>query len=60
MKDAIQDVFTEFGAVHMQLGKAYPYMRGREPQSAALIRQIKAELDPKGLMNPGGLKGLTE
>ena len=60
MKDAIQDVFTEFGAVHMQLGKAYPYMRGRESQSTALIRQIKTELDPKGLMNPGGLKGLTD
>jgi FAD/FMN-containing dehydrogenase len=46
--------------VHMQLGKAYPYMRGRESQSTALIRQIKTELDPKGLMNPGGLKGLTD
>ncbi|MDG1463179.1 MAG: FAD-binding oxidoreductase [Gammaproteobacteria bacterium] len=60
MKDAIQDVFTEFGAVHMQLGKAYTYMRGREAQSSALIRDIKAKVDPKGLMNPGGLRGLTE
>ncbi len=60
MKDAIQDVFTKFGAVHMQLGKSYPYMRGREAQSASLIRDIKSKLDPKGLMNPGGLKGLTE
>jgi D-lactate dehydrogenase (cytochrome) len=60
MKDAIQDVFTEFGAVHMQLGKAYTYMRGREPQSASLIRKLKAELDPQGLMNPGGLRGLTD
>jgi FAD/FMN-containing dehydrogenase len=60
MKDAIQDVFTEFGAVHMQLGKAYTYMRGREAQSSALIRSIKAQVDPDGLMNPGGLRGLTE
>ncbi len=60
MKDAIQDVFSEFGAVHMQLGKTYTYMRGREAQSASLVRQVKAELDPKGLMNPGGLRGLTE
>jgi glycolate oxidase len=60
MKDAIQDVFTQFGAVHMQLGKAYPYMRGREAQSASLMRRLKDELDPQGLMNPGGLKGLTD
>ena len=60
MKERVQNIFTEFGAVHMQLGKAYPYMRGREAQSAALIREVKAKLDPKGLMNPGALKGLTD
>jgi len=60
MKDAIQDVFTKHGAVHMQLGKAYPYMRGREAQSASLIRRVKAELDPNNMMNPGALKGLIE
>ena len=60
MKGKVQDVFTRFGAVHMQLGKAYPYMRGREDQSSALIRDIKAKLDPDNLMNPGALKGLVE
>jgi len=60
MKDAIQNVFTEFGAVHMQLGKAYPLMRGREANAASLLREVKAKLDPNGLMNPGGLRGLTE
>ncbi len=56
MKKAIQDVFSEFGAIHMQLGKAYPYLRNRDPEAEATIRALKRELDPKGLMNPGGLQ----
>jgi len=55
MKARIIDLFHEFGAVHMQIGKAYPYLRGREPNAEALLRSVKRELDPQGLMNPGGL-----
>jgi FAD/FMN-containing dehydrogenase len=55
MKQRIYDIFVEFGAVHMQLGKAYPYMRGRNEQAAALLKAVKQQLDPGGLMNPGGL-----
>jgi D-lactate dehydrogenase (cytochrome) len=55
MKQRILDVFAEFGATHMQIGKAYPYMRGREENAADLLRSIKQQLDPDGLMNPGGL-----
>jgi FAD/FMN-containing dehydrogenase len=55
MKGRILDVFAEFGATHMQLGKAYPYMRGREENSADLLKVIKKQLDPDGLMNPGAL-----
>lgn len=55
MKSRIIDIFAEFGAVHMQIGKSYPYMRGREENAAALIGAVKRHLDPAGLMNPGGL-----
>jgi FAD/FMN-containing dehydrogenase len=55
MKSRILDVFAEFGATHMQIGKAYPYMRGREENAGELLKVIKAQLDPDGLMNPGGL-----
>ena len=55
MKNRILDVFAEFGATHMQLGKAYPYMRGREENAGGLLKVIKKQLDPDGLMNPGGL-----
>jgi FAD/FMN-containing dehydrogenase len=55
MKSRILDIFSEFGAIHMQIGKSYPYMRGREENAEQLLRKIKDQLDPDGLMNPGGL-----
>ncbi len=55
MKARVIDIFHEFGAIHMQIGKSYPYTRGREEHAEALIRSIKGQVDPDGLMNPGGL-----
>ena len=55
MKQKIQEIFSEFGAIHMQIGKSYPYMHGRQQEAEALLREIKKQLDPDGLMNPGGL-----
>ena len=55
MKGKIQDVFSAVGAVHMQIGKAYPYQRGRQAEAAGLLRQLKTSVDPHNLMNPGAL-----
>lgn len=55
MKGKIQEIFSSFGAVHMQIGKAYPYMEGRQAEAADLLREVKRKVDPGGLMNPGGL-----
>lgn len=55
MKARIQDEFSAVGATHMQIGKAYPYMRGRQAGAAELIRNIKKLIDPDGRMNPGAL-----
>ena len=55
MRGQIQAVFSEFGAVHMKVGKSYPYMRHREPTAVKLLQDLKQSLDPDGLMNPGAL-----
>ena len=55
IKKRIQQICTQNGACHMQIGKDYPFLETRKPQTAALIRQLKATLDPNGLMNPGAL-----
>jgi FAD/FMN-containing dehydrogenase len=48
------DTMHKHGASHMQIGRAYPYLRGRG-ESASLVRALKRELDPRGLINPGAL-----
>ena len=49
------EIFSACGAVHMQVGKSYPYMKHREATSAQLLQGLKRVLDPDGLMNPGAL-----
>jgi hypothetical protein len=55
IRQKIQEIFSDVGAVHMQVGKSYPYMLGRQEQASRILREIKASLDPDGLMNPGAL-----
>lgn len=49
------DVFTAVGAAHFQIGRTYPWLDSQDASSRALIWAVKAELDPKGRMNPGVL-----
>lgn len=49
------DLMQHHEAAHFQLGRAYPYQPRLSDQQKALLGAIKAQLDPKGLMNPGAL-----
>ena len=49
------NLFREMGAVHIQIGRVYPYLDSRLPVTADLVRALKRELDPQGRMNPGAL-----
>jgi FAD/FMN-containing dehydrogenase len=49
------DLLDGFGAVHFQVGRAYPYRERLAPASAALVQALKSHFDPRGLMNPGAL-----
>jgi FAD/FMN-containing dehydrogenase len=47
--------WMEQGCVHLQIGKTYRYLESRQPAFRTLLEQIKAVVDPHGLMNPGSL-----
>lgn len=49
------DLFGTLGAGHFQLGRAYPLADRLDPAALALLRALKASLDPQGRMNPGVL-----
>ncbi len=44
--------FEELGAAHLQVGKTYPYRKGRDPNTWKLLEAIKTAVDPERLMNP--------
>lgn len=43
------------GAAHLQIGKLYPYLEGRDAGAVRVLRAIKREVDPDCLINPGAL-----
>lgn len=53
--NAIIRRWSEMGAVHLQIGKKYPYFETREPGTRLLVEQFKRIVDPHGLFNPGNL-----
>ena len=55
LRDRIVEVMHAHGAIHMQIGKTYPYLRNRSPSHLDLVKLVKAKMDPKGLINPGAL-----
>lgn len=48
-------LYRQHSATHLQIGRMYPWAKDRNPPAMALIRAIKAELDPQNLINPGVL-----
>jgi FAD/FMN-containing dehydrogenase len=55
LRKGIVEIFTAHGASHCQIGKSYPYRQTRKPEPYHLLEQIKAAVDPLGLVNPGAL-----
>jgi glycolate oxidase len=55
MKHDVIDLMHAHGGAHLQIGKVYPLLDGRNPASVALLRAIKSALDPQDIFNPGAL-----
>jgi len=55
LKGRIQDICSRNGASHLQVGKDYPYLASRKPETRALVENLKRLLDPDRLLNPGAL-----
>lgn len=54
-RDALNDLFDELGAAHLQIGKKYRYKQGLQAPALALLEAIKSAVDPNRLMNPKSL-----
>lgn len=55
IKGRVVDLMHVFGGIHFQIGKVYPYDQDHNPPHWAALKALKAELDPKGILNPGNL-----
>ena len=55
LRNQVCDLFSEFGAVHYQIGKYYPYLATRTPAARELLQTLKELLDPDSRINPGQL-----
>jgi D-lactate dehydrogenase (cytochrome) len=55
MAGAIVELMRAHGSTHFQIGRLYPYAQTREGEAGALLRDLKARLDPAGILNPGAL-----
>jgi FAD/FMN-containing dehydrogenase len=55
LRTGLIDLMYAHGAAHLQIGKLYPYLAGRDAGAVRLLRAIKRELDPDNRMNPGAL-----
>jgi hypothetical protein len=55
LRSGLIELFAELGCAHLQIGKAYPFLRHRQPAARQLLHGIKGTVDPRRLMNPGAL-----
>ena len=55
LKQDMIALYATHDAAQFQIGRAYPYCDRLDPAALALLRAVKAALDPRRLMNPGVL-----
>jgi len=52
IRTELKNLMSKHGAAHLQIGKTYAYQKSLKLATHALL---KAQIDPKNLINPGAL-----
>ena len=55
LRDEVIETLHAFGAVHLQIGRLYPFARDLAEPPGEVLRALKRQLDPEGRLNPGAL-----
>ena len=55
LREGVIDVMGRMGGIHFQIGRTYPLKDRSDPRGWKILEAVKANVDPKGLMNPGAL-----
>jgi len=55
IRSELYGLFNEVGAIHFQLGRAYPYTQTLSENAKQLVESIKAQVDPDNIVNTGVL-----
>jgi len=55
LRTKLKNLMASHQAAHLQIGKAYNYQQSINPSTLALLKAVKTQMDPKGLINPGAL-----
>ena len=55
LREDVVATLHSFGAVHLQIGRLYPFARDLAETPRNILRKLKLELDPDNRMNPGAL-----
>jgi len=55
IREELVRLLSSLGAVHLQIGRRYPFLAGISPQARELVADLKKCLDPHRRINPGAL-----
>jgi len=55
LKNGIIDIYTKYGAAHLQIGRTYPYRENLQDAAWNLLEGIKKLTDPNRTVNSGAL-----
>ena len=55
LRTKLKNVMAEHKSAHLQIGKTYNYLESLPASTLGLLKAIKKQMDPKGLINPGAL-----